>query len=140
MKTFWFAISAAILWGTVPVIEKLGLAKGINPMYAVVLRTIGSAAGAVVLLAFLSANKSNFANFTWGAMALLMLGGMLANVAGQALFYNALQDGDVSRVLPITGAYPMIAFILGVVLLGEPVTPQKLAGAGLVLGGIILLK
>ncbi|HRU38797.1 MAG TPA: EamA family transporter, partial [Candidatus Goldiibacteriota bacterium] len=96
--------------------------------------------GALVLFAFLSANKANFTNFTWSAMALLMLGGLLANIVGQALFYNALQGGDVSKVLPITGAYPMIAFLLGVFLLGEAVTLQKLAGAGLVLAGIILLK
>lgn len=140
MKTFWFAIAAAVLWGTVPIIEKIGLSKGINPMFAVVLRTVGSISAAMVLLAFLAQNKSNFSNFTWTAMALLMLGGMLANVVGQVLFYKALQGGDVSTVLPITGAYPMIAFVLGVLLLGETVTMQKLAGAGLILGGIILLK
>jgi transporter family protein len=140
MKTFWFAIGAAVLWGTVPIIEKLGLSKGINPMFAVVLRTIGSIAAAMVLLAFLSANKSNFSNFTWSAMALLMLGGMLANVVGQVLFYKALQGGDVSRILPITGAYPMIAFVLGILVLGEAVTVQKVAGAALIMGGIFLLK
>jgi transporter family protein len=140
MKTFWFAIGAAVLWGTVPIIEKIGLSKGISPMYAVVLRTIGSAMAAFVLFLFLSKNKANFANFTWSAMALLMIGGLLANVVGQVLFYNALQGGDVSRILPITGAYPMIAFVLGILILGEAVTVQKIAGAALIMGGIIMLK
>lgn len=140
MKSFWFAILAAVFWGTTPIIEKLALSKGINPMFAVVLRTVGSAAAALVLAAFLSRNKASFTNFTWDAMALLMIGGMLANVVGQVFFYNALQGGDVSRIMPITGAYPMIAFILGILILGEAVTVQKVAGAALIMGGIFLLK
>jgi transporter family protein len=140
MKAFWFAVIAAVLWGSTPIIEKIALSKGINPMFAVVLRTLGSAIAAVVLLAFLSGYKSSFTNFTWNAMVLLMIGGMLANVVGQVFFYKALQNGDVSTILPITGAYPMIAFVLGILVLGEAVTVQKIAGAVLILGGIIMLK
>jgi bacterial/archaeal transporter family protein len=140
MKAFWFAVIAAVLWGTTPIIEKIALSKGINPMFAVVLRTVGSALAALVLLAFLSRYKSSFTNFSWNAMVLLMIGGMMANVIGQVFFYKALQTGDVSRILPITGAYPMIAFVLGILVLGEAVTVQKVAGAALILGGIIMLK
>lgn len=140
MKAFWFAVIAAVMWGTTPIIEKMALSKGINPMFAVVLRTVGSTIAAGILLAFLSRYKTSFTNFTWNAMVLLMIGGMLANVVGQIFFYKALQTGDVSTILPITGAYPMIAFVLGILVLGEAVTAQKIAGAVLIMGGIIMLK
>jgi multidrug transporter EmrE-like cation transporter len=34
----------------------------------------------------------------------------------------------------------MLAFVLGIFILGEAVTVQKVAGAALILGGIIMLK
>ncbi len=140
MKTFWFAIFTAVFWGSVPLLEKVALAKGINPAFGVVLRNIGSFIAAMLLFLFLSRNKANFTNFTWDSAALLMVGAMLANVCGQVFFYNALQGGDVSRVVPIAGCYPLIAFIFGILVFGEAFTLPKLAGALLIVGGVILLK
>jgi transporter family protein len=140
MKTFWFAIATAVFWGSVPLLEKVALAKGINPALGVVIRNMGSFLAALALLAFLSTNKANFRNFTWDSAALLMVGAMLANVVGQVFFYNALQGGDVSRVVPIAGCYPLIAFVFGILVFGEAFTLQKLAGAVLIVGGVVLLK
>jgi len=140
MKTFWFAICTAVFWGTVPLLEKIALSKGINPAFGVVIRNIGGFIAAMLLLLFLSRNRANFTNFAWDSAVLLMVGAMLANVCGQVFFYNALQGGDVSKVVPIAGSYPLIAFVFGILIFGEAFTLPKIAGALLIVGGVILLK
>jgi transporter family protein len=140
MKTFWYALTTAVFWGSVPLLEKVALAKGMNPGLAVAIRNTGGFIAALVLFGILSMNKANFSNFTWGSAVMLMIGAMLANVVGQIFFYNALQSGDVSRVVPIAGCYPLIAFVFGILIFGEAFTLQQLAGAALIVGGVVLLK
>ncbi len=50
MKSFWFAVIAAGIWGVVPIIEKLGLGTKLEPMAGVVYRTVGSVIGAIETL------------------------------------------------------------------------------------------
>ncbi len=143
VKAFLLAISASLIWGVVPVIEKLGLSsKTMSPAMGVVYRSIGAILGAVVLFLFLMNDDRHFnisAISVKGALALASAG-ILASVVAQVLFYAALKQGDVSRVLPIVGSYPLVSFVLGVLLLGEALTLPKAAGALLVVGGVVLLK
>ncbi|MCE5300321.1 MAG: EamA family transporter [Spirochaetia bacterium] len=140
MKAFWLAVLTAILWGISPLLEKIGLSRGISPMTAVVIRNFGSMSAALVLWAFLARNPEYAKNFHWDSAALLMISAAVSAVVGQALYYSALQSGEMSKVVPIAGAFPVVAFILGVIFMGETVTATKIAGVGLVVGGIILLK
>jgi uncharacterized membrane protein len=77
----------------------------------------------------------------WGFAPIVEKAG-LARVQpmGQTFFYNALKHGDVSRLVPVSGSYPFIAFILGVLIFGESVTPLKVLGALAIVGGVWLLK
>jgi len=43
-------------------------------------------------------------------------------------FCLTLKEGEVSRVVPVSGAYPLISFIPGVLILGEKLTAVKSAG------------
>ena len=71
----------------------------------------------------------------------LVLGsGLLAGAAGMVLFYTALSMGEVSRVKPVAfTAAPATAALLGMLVLGEPVTAKKVAGILLLLSGVVLL-
>ena len=46
----------------------------------------------------------------------------------------------MSRIVPLSGSYPLIAFVLGILLLGESITPCKVVGALLITLGIWFLK
>ena len=140
MKGFWLAIITAVLWGSVPIMEKYGLGKGMNPMLGVVIRSIGIAVGALVLWAILARNPDYAKNVTWGTSMWLITGAALAAIVGQCFFYIALQNGDVSKIMPVAGSFPLISFVLGVLVLGEAVTIPKIAGVLCVVAGVILLK
>jgi transporter family protein len=108
-------------------------------MLAVVIRSVGIAIGALILWGMLARNPEYSKNVTWGASLLLAAGAALAAIVGQCFFYTALQSGDISRIVPVAGSFPLVAFIMGTLLLGEAVTIPKLAGVVCVVAGVMLL-
>jgi len=120
-------------------IEKLGLTR-IEPAVGLFYRCCGVLFGIALLFIFYGkAIRASWANLHSG-MLILIGGGFLASVVGQICFYHALKTGEASRVVPLSGAYPLVAFILGVLILGEKVTLAKTAGILLVLSGVYLLR
>lgn len=138
ISSFWLAILTAFIWGCVPVLEKLGLAK-ISPMTGLFYRSLGVMIGVAILWFFL-VKPEEIRNVDLRSAFLVLAGGFLASFVAQILFYTSLKGGDISRVVPISGSYPMISFLLGVMLFGEPVTMGKLAGVGFVILGIWFLR
>lgn len=138
MNAFTWALLAAVCWGMAPLLEKIGL-KQVAPLAGLFYRSIGVLIGLVVLCLFLV--KPQQIKAVDGRSALLLIGGgLLASFLGQICFYNSLKLGEVSRMVPVSGSYPLLAFLLGVLLLGEALTPLKAAGALLIVGGLWLLK
>jgi transporter family protein len=66
--------------------------------------------------------------------------GIFASLLGHFCYYYALKLGDVTRVSPILAAAPVITVIAAVLLLGEKLTLNKLAGIAAVILGVLLLK
>jgi len=67
-------------------------------------------------------------------VALAVIGTALA----QIILYRVLRSDGAARVSLVTYLLPMTALIYGVLLLGEPLTWQELAGMTLILGGVAL--
>jgi drug/metabolite transporter (DMT)-like permease len=67
-------------------------------------------------------------------VALAVIGTALA----QIILYRVLRSDGAARVSLVTYLLPMTALIYGVLLLGEPLTWQELAGMALILGGVAL--
>ena len=139
MKPFYWALGAALVWGFAPILEKIGLAK-IPPIPGLFFRGIGVMVGTAILIAVKwNTIKPHLSPFPQGYWYLIM-GGMLASVVGQIFFYHALKKGEASLVVPVGASYPLIAFVLGVIFLGEKVTWAKIGGMSLVVLGVFLLK
>ncbi len=138
MNALLWALVAAVIWGFVPVLEKLGLTQS-APMVAVFARSIGVFLGALVCGVWWSPWKA-LGNVPLRAFLLLALGGFLASVVGQLAFYHALKTGHVSQVTPIAGTYPLVAVVLGWVLLREPMTAGRVVGAIFIGAGVLLLR
>ena len=63
-----------------------------------------------------------------------------ASVLAYLIFYYALTKISASRVIAFSYLQPVIVTVLGVLLLGDRVTPHLLGGGALVLVGVALAE
>jgi drug/metabolite transporter (DMT)-like permease len=63
---------------------------------------------------------------------------VIGTAVAQIILYRVLRSDGAARVSLVTYLLPMTALIYGVLLLGEPLTWQELAGMALILGGVAL--
>jgi O-acetylserine/cysteine efflux transporter len=64
-----------------------------------------------------------------------LVSGLIANVG----MWSMVQRYEVSRTTPFSLLTPVIAIVLGIVFLGDPVTSQLLLGCALSLGGVAVV-
>ena len=138
MNYFLWAMAAACVWGVVPLIEKLGLTK-VAPLTGLFYRCLGVLFG-FILLGVFAIRPKDLKVVPLKSIALLVLGGFLASIVAQICFYHSLNSGEISKVVPIAGSFPLIAFVLGVFVLGESLTFVKTTGVILIISGIWALK
>ena len=77
----------------------------------------------------------------WDAagLALALASGALASGLGYAVWYTALRGLSATRAAILQLGVPVLASAGGVLLLGEPLTPQLLIASMAVLGGVALV-
>ncbi len=132
-----YALLTVVLWGTTPLIDKVAL------------RTVAADTGlcvraftAAVILAIYALARGKFGEIvhadTKGVLC-FVVSAVLVSVAAQWTYFAALQRTEVSRLVPFTATYPLVAAILAVLLLHEAFTVTKFAGAVLIVGGLLLL-
>ncbi|MBI5643364.1 MAG: EamA family transporter [Deltaproteobacteria bacterium] len=138
-KSFIFAALTSLIWGFAPAFEKLGLDSKIDPYLGVVIRSIPIAIIAFLGLMFMG-RAGSITTVDLKSALLVAAGGLIAGLLGQFAFYSALKSGEASVVVPVAATYPLVALLVSVIFLGEAFTWQKLAGIGLVVGGVMLLK
>ncbi len=76
---------------------------------------------------------------SWAITFFIMMSGLFAGILGMYFSYKSIETGEVSRVVGVSAAYPMITFILALFFHGEQFTPGKLAGISCIIGGVFLL-
>ena len=138
MSAFWWAMLTACIWGVVPLMEKVGLG-GASPATGVIVRSLGVVAGLLVC-SWVWPPWAALRALSWSSILLLAGGGLLASFVGQLAFYHALKSGAISQVTPVAGAYPLVAALLGWMVLREPLTVSRLLGVMCVVVGVILLR
>ena len=139
MTPFYWALGAASIWGFAPILEKLGLAR-IDPIAGLFLRCVGVMLGGIVLLIFKFQDIKPALTHPPPGLGWILAGGILASVVGQFCFYHALKSGLTSMAVPVGASYPLIAFVLSILILGEKFSLMKLGGVALVILGVFLLK
>ena len=139
MKAYFFALMTALVWGIVPIMEKMGLVR-VSPMAGIFIRSCGVIIGISVLAIFNGGALNMAMKADPKTILLLGAGGFMASILGQIFFYNALKIGEASKLVPIAGTYPLFAFLLGVIFLGEGITLMKAAGVTFVILGLFLLR
>lgn len=139
--TWLLFATTAILWGLIPIIDKLALNQSaVDPWVGIALR-----AGAVSLLVWpvllwLGPGFPALRTLSWQATGLFIASGLVSLLIAQYAYYALLKQADVSRVFPfLFAAAPLVTLLCGVVFLGESLTPKQWLGALLVIGGGLLL-
>jgi DME family drug/metabolite transporter len=75
----------------------------------------------------------------WRGMVVALHLGLVATAAAYVLFARGLITVSVATAVTLALAEPLTAGMLGVLLLGERLTPLALVGVGLILAGLALL-
>lgn len=131
----WSAV-AIVGWGLYGIFAKQS--SGRIGMQAVFWTQLAMVLGAVIYLFFL---RNLFPFNTDGQGIILGLAtGLSSLVAVVALFTLLSRQFPVSIVYPLTALYPLVTVILGIVFLGEAITPLRGLGAVLAVAAIMLLS
>ena len=138
MNEFAFAGIAMFFWGIAPILGKLGLSE----LQQLAALTIRSSIITVLLLAAVTI-RGQWGLITSAALkdvGFIGLEGICAALLGQLAYYYALRLGEVSRVSPIVSAFPLVALVFGIIILGEKLTIYKIIAAILILAGMLLMR
>lgn len=131
-----YAILSAVFASLTAILSKIGMA-GINSNLATAIRTV------VVLfmawaLVFITGQHSNLGGLTKQNWIFLILSGIATGLSW-LFYFQALQIGDASVVVPIDKFSVVITMILAFLFLGEKLDTQKLIGGGLIAIGTLVL-
>jgi drug/metabolite transporter (DMT)-like permease len=74
----------------------------------------------------------------WKASGSVIALAVIGTALAQIILYRVLRSDGAARVSLVTYLLPVTALFYGVVLLGEPLTWEELAGMALILGGVAL--
>lgn len=139
MSAFSWAILTSIIWGIAPLFEKSGLSKDATPFAGLFFRCAGVVLG-LIMIGIYVFKTNEIRSVDLRSAILIMAGGFLASFVAQICFYHALKSGEMSRIVLISGSYPLFTFILGIIILKEPLTLAKVIGALLIMAGLWALR
>lgn len=124
--------------GLAPIFGKFGL-KNVDPAVALSIRSFFISA---IMLGWLMLNRdiNPVNNISLGGWIFIALEGLCAALLGQLFYYYALKSGDASMVVPLIASFPLFTFIIASIFLGDKVTLTKIAGLGLIILGVVLIR
>ncbi|MCI7352313.1 MAG: EamA family transporter [[Actinobacillus] rossii] len=136
MNWIIYAVGSAFFAGLTAILGKLGV-EGMNSNLATFIRTI---------VIFFVIGGIITARNEWELpqhiaakpLTFLILSGVATGLSW-LLYYRALQLAPASWVAPIDKLSVVIAIVLGVVLLGEPISLKLVLGSSLIVAGVLVL-
>jgi len=131
-----FALLSALFAAATSILAKVGL-DGVNSNLATAIRT-----GVVLVMAwgivFITGKQHEVVHITQKSWMFLTLSGVATGLSW-LFYYQALQMGDASRVVPIDKFSVVISMLLAFVILGEAVNAKTVIGGLLITAGTIVL-
>ncbi len=127
-----------LLWGTAPLLEKLGL-QGLDPLSGLFVRS-GSVTIALLIVILSTGRLPELFAAPAKSTLFFAAAGLLSGLLGTFTYYLVLKSGTVSQVVPIAAAFPLVTTFAAVTVLREHVTPMRVVGTCLVILGVILVK
>ncbi len=73
----------------------------------------------------------------WGTVLFMAVG---ASITAYGLWYHLIGKHQLNRIVPLTLLAPVLAVVLAVWILGEPITPRVVAGAVITILGVAMIQ
>lgn len=127
-----------LFWGIAPIFGKIGLVK-VDPLLAISIRNIAISAILFVVVLF-SGQLENLMNMDRRSSIFIIAEGVCAGLLGHFAYYYALKAEEVSRIVLLGRAAPVVTVVLSVVLLGEGISVGKIGGMILIILGAIWMS
>ncbi len=137
MIWIFYALMSAVAAALVAIFGKIGISK-VDSTLATAVRAVVMALLLVVFALALNKEKL-IGTIDRHAMWFIFLSG-LAGAISWLFYFLALKNGPVSAVAAIDRTSVVIVFILAVLVLGQKFEWRTALGAGLVVGGAILMS
>ena len=131
-----FALGSAFFAGLTAILGKLGVA-GLNSNLATLIRTV-VIFGVTAAIVSLRDEWEMPREVTARPVTFLVLSGVATGLSWLC-YYRALQLAPASLVAPIDKLSVVFAIVLGVAVLGEPLTWRLVAGGGLIVAGALVI-
>jgi bacterial/archaeal transporter family protein len=132
------ALLAALCWGVAPIFEKWSLLRA-SPLTVLTVRSLVVSA-MLVAVGVVTGRLRDLREVDAPLFVLIALGGVLGSLIGLFVYFWALKHDLASTVVPVAGSYPLVTALLGVLLLGEVPSAQRLVGVVLVVVGVLLVR
>jgi transporter family protein len=132
----WLGLGSAVFAALVGVVGKRGL-DAVDPTLGTAIRAVIMAAG-LVAAALLLGKAPQIKSVPTGALGWIAASGA-AGAASWLCYFWALRLGPAGPVAALDRTSVAFALILAALLLGEKLTPMKLAGGALIVAGAILV-
>ena len=131
-----YALLSALFAASTSILAKIGI-TGVDSNLATAIRTV------VVLvmawgLVFMTGVQKQISNIGARSWLFLVLSGIATGLSW-LFYYQALQMGDASRVVPIDKSSVVISMVLAFVVLKEQLTWQSIVGGLLITAGTFVL-
>jgi transporter family protein len=135
MNWIGYALCSALFAGLTALLAKVGVGN-VSSNLATLVRTVVVVLFATALVSATGEIRQvrSLGGRDWAAL----VGSGLATGVSWLFYFAALKAGPISGVAPIDKLSFVIAMTLGFLVLKEPVRPLTLAGAGLVVIGVLL--
>jgi transporter family protein len=133
---FLYALLSAVFAALVSILAKIGL-DGINSNLATAIRTFVVLIIAWIIV-FVTGRHHELTSFSTKNWIFLLLSGVATGLSW-LFYFQALQKGDVSKVVPVDKFSVVISMSLAFILLSEKITISKIIGGILITFGTIVM-
>ena len=130
-------LGSALAWGVISLLVR-SLSGILRPVSVTVVRS--TVAGAIMLgLAMATGHAAEVLDAPLWVVLMLWASILIAMGYGDTMFFASMDHLGVTRALTLSMANPLLTAVIGIGLLGEPVSVLRAFGILLVLGGLVLV-
>jgi drug/metabolite transporter (DMT)-like permease len=131
------ALGSAFTWTLLSLVV-----RALSPYFTTVtINVIRSATGGLLLVGVMLAwgGSGRLGELTLDAWGYLTVSTVIAVGLGDTAFFESTKALGMARAMTISMVYPLIAAVLALVFLGEPITPKLAAGALVTIAGLAVI-
>lgn len=129
----YFALMGMLAWGVWALFADFATETLAPEVAMAISYTVGVGVAIVYI-----ATRPDLVSLNGSGVTFAIVGGLFSGI-GSISYYAALQRGNTAVATTVTALYFVVAAVLAVLFLGEPVDMRDMAGVGLAVGAVVLL-